>query len=74
MAGTVATARDIDGTSVAFKCSNQASMWSQNTRADAAGSVLNFAIEANAGTVYIRNHTDVSGSYETSVGGSISPF
>ena len=74
LAGTVATARDIDGTSVAFKCSNQASMWLQNTRADAAGSVLNFAIEANAGTVYIRNHTDVSGSYETSVGGSISPF
>lgn len=74
LVGATATARDIDGTSVAFKCSNQASMWLQNTVADAAGSTLNFAIEANAGTVFTRSHTDIAGTYETSVGGTISAF
>ncbi len=72
--GSTAIARDIDGTSVAFKCSNQALMWLQNTTADAAGSALNFAIEANAGTVFTRAHTDISGVYDTSVGGTISSF
>jgi hypothetical protein len=67
-------ARDIDGTSVAFKCSNQASMWLQNTQADAAGSTLNYAIEANAGNVFIRAHVDIAGTYTTSVGGTISAF
>lgn len=74
LVGVAATARDIDGTSVAFKCSNQASMWLQNTHADAAGSVLNYSIEANAGAVFTRAHTDISGTYATSVGGTISPF
>jgi hypothetical protein len=74
LVGVTATARDIDGTSVAFKCSNQASMWLQNTKADAAGAVTNYAIEANAGTVFTRSHTDVAGTYATSVGGTISGF
>ena len=74
LVGVTATARDVDGTSVAFKCSNQASMWLQNTIADAAGAATNYAIEANAGTVFIRSHTDTAGSYATSVGGTISAF
>ncbi|MFT4707795.1 MAG: hypothetical protein ACI9PU_001639, partial [Ascidiaceihabitans sp.] len=52
----------------------QASMWLQNTIADAAGAATNYAIEANAGTVFIRSHTDTAGSYATSVGGTISAF
>lgn len=72
--GTTATARDIDGTSVAFKCSNQASMWLQNTVADAAGSTLNFAIQANAGAVFTRSHRDIAGTYDISVNGTISGF
>jgi hypothetical protein len=74
LVGTLATARDIDGTSVAFKCSNQSTMWLQNTKADAAGSALNYAIEANAGSVFTRNHFDVSGVYDVTVGGTISGF
>lgn len=74
LAGTKAVARDIDGTSVAFKCSNQAFMWLQNTVADAAGSVENYAIEANAGNVFKRDHTAISGSETTSVGGVITTF
>lgn len=74
LVGVLAMARDIDGTSVAFKCSNQASMWLQNTQADAAGSTLNYAIEANAGDVFTRAHVDIAGTYATSVGGTISAF
>lgn len=74
LVGVTAVARDIDGTSVAFKCSNQASMWLQNTEADAAGATMNYAIEANAGAVFTRSHTDIAGTYATSVGGTISGF
>jgi hypothetical protein len=74
LVGVSATARDVDGTSVAFKCSNQASMWLQNTTADAAGAAMNYAIEANAGAVFTRFHTDIAGTYITFVGGTISAF
>jgi hypothetical protein len=73
-AGTSAVARDVDGTSVAFKCSNASSMWLQDTRADAAGAVVNNAIEANGGTVHTRNHQAVAGDIATSTGGSVTGF
>lgn len=73
-AGTRATARDVDGTSVAFKCSNAAQMWLQQTSADAAEATVNHAIEANGGTVRTRNHVAVSGDVATSMGGSVSQF
>lgn len=73
-AGTSVVARDTDGTSVAFKCSNQSKMWLQDTTADAAGAARNYAIEANAGSVYTRGHTNLAGTVETSSSGSISGF
>jgi hypothetical protein len=74
LAGARATARDIDGTSVAFKCSNSAKMWLQETIADAAGSAVNLAIEANGGTVFTRGHVTLAGDVETSGGGSVTPY
>lgn len=72
--GTHVTARDSDGTSTAFKCSNTARMWLQNTFADAAGAASNVAVEANGGSVARRNHTAISGTEVTSGTGSISAF
>ena len=72
--GVLAMPHDIDGTSVVFKCSNQALMWLQNTQADVAGSNLNYAIEANAGNVFACAHVDISGTYDTSMGGTIYAF
>lgn len=73
--GTSATARDPDGSCVAFKCSNQSFMWLQDTIADAAGGATqNDAIQANGGTVYTRNHTAVAGDVQLSSGGSVTPF
>ena len=74
LAGTRAVARDVDGTSVAFKCSNPSFMWLQDCLADADGSVENYALEANAGTVFTRGFTVVNGSVVTSLGGSVTPF
>ncbi|NRB04234.1 MAG: hypothetical protein HRU30_13335 [Rhodobacteraceae bacterium] len=71
---TSATARDVDGTSVAFKCSNTSAMWLQNTTADAAGAATNNAIEANGGAVLTRNHTTIAGSEVASGAGSIGAF
>ena len=73
-AGARAVARDVDGTSVAFKCSNPSFMWLQDCVADADGSVENYALEANAGTVFTRDFTVVNGSVVTSLGGSVTPF
>lgn len=74
LAGSRAIARDVDGTSVAFKCSNPSTMWLQDCVADADGSAVNYALEANAGTVFTRGFTILNGSVETSLGGSVSPF
>ncbi len=74
LAGTRAVARDVDGSSVAFKCSNQSFMWMQDSVADASGSATNYAIEANGGTVYTKGHQAISGSVATSNGGSITGF
>ncbi|WP_425045980.1 hypothetical protein [Primorskyibacter sp. S87] len=74
LAGTEVTARDVDGTSTAFKCSNQSSMWLQDTVADADGSAENIAIEANGGSVFTRGHSGVNGTVSTSSGGSVSQF
>ena len=74
LAGTSAVARDVDGTSVAFKCSNQSVMWLQDTVADAQNGVTNLAIEANGGTVYTRGHQALAGSDATSNGGSVTGF
>ncbi|NVK41437.1 MAG: hypothetical protein HWE39_09345 [Oceanospirillaceae bacterium] len=55
--GTRATARDPDGTCGAFKCSEDAAMYLEETFADAGGGgggTNNFAIEANGGTVLKR--------------------
>lgn len=74
LAGTRAVARDVDGTSVAFKCSNQSFMWLQDTVADAQNATTNYAIEANGGTVRTRSHQALAGSVETSNGGSVTGF
>ncbi|WP_289156091.1 hypothetical protein [uncultured Salipiger sp.] len=73
--GTRATARDPDGTCGAFKCSEDAVMYLEETFADAAGGgTNNFAIEANGGTVRKRNHTNIAGTEEASGAGSIGTF
>ncbi|SDE46742.1 hypothetical protein SAMN04488105_10417 [Salipiger thiooxidans] len=73
--GTRATARDPDGTCGAFKCSEDAVMYLEETFADAAGGgTNNFAIEANGGTVLKRNHTNLAGTEEVSGAGSIGTF
>jgi len=72
--GARAVARDVDGTSVAFKCSNPSYMWLQDCESDAAGALENYALEANAGTVFTRDFNVVAGSIETSLGGSVTPF
>lgn len=74
LAGTRVVARDVDGSSVAFKCSNQSFMWLQDSIADAGGSAVNYAIEANGGTVFTKNHQAVAGSVSTSNGGSVTAF
>ncbi|MBN8190475.1 hypothetical protein JF540_28020, partial [Salipiger thiooxidans] len=59
--GTYAYDEDLDGDggAGAFKCSNDAQMWLWNTLASASGgSLTNYAIEANGGTVLKRNHTN----------------
>lgn len=71
---TQVTARDTDGESTAFKCSNTSQMWLQNTVADADGAPVNTAIEANGSAVFTRNHTAMSGGEITSGTGSITPF
>lgn len=74
LAGTRAVARDIDGSSTAFKCSNQSLMWLLESVADADGGATNLAIEANGGTVYTRGFQAVSGSISASNGGSVQGF
>lgn len=74
IAGTRSIARDVDGTSVAFKCSNPSFMWLQDAYGDAAGAAVNYALEANAGTVFTRGFEASAGSIETSLGGSVTPF
>lgn len=74
IAGSRAVARDIDGTSVAFKCSNLGLMWLLDTVADAAGAAENFGIEANGGTILVRDHVNLAGTVATSSGGTVSPF
>jgi hypothetical protein len=72
--GASATARDMDGSSTAFKCSNSSVMWLEGTTADAAGGSVNLAIEANGGQVMKRGHRSIAGQELVSDGGSISPF
>lgn len=74
MLGTVATARDIDGSSTAYKCSNTAMLWLENAVADAAGATENWAIEANGGQVRTRGLVTVSGGTLVTEGGSVMPF
>lgn len=75
--GVTATDEDLDGdgAATAFKCSNDARMWLQETTADASGGAsTNYAIEANGGTVLKRDHTSAAGTEETSGSGSIGSF
>ncbi|MEL7091923.1 MAG: hypothetical protein AAFN94_09335 [Pseudomonadota bacterium] len=74
IAGGRAVARDIDGGSTAFKCSNASMMWLQDVVADADGSAENYAVEANGGDVLTRAFSIVSGSVEVTSGGTVSPF
>jgi len=74
LAGTRAVARDVDGSSVAFKCSNQSFMWLQDSVADAQNGATNYAIEANGGSVYTKGHQAVAGTVATSNGGSVTGF
>ncbi|MGR3699461.1 MAG: hypothetical protein ACU0CB_14380 [Roseovarius sp.] len=73
-AGCHAVARDVDGSSVAFKCSNDALMWLQDCSGDAAGQAENYALQANAGTVFTRGFLALAGGVEVTSGGSVSPF
>ena len=73
-AGTQAVARDVDGSSVAFKCSNSAVMWLQDTVADAAGAAVNYAIEANGGSVFTRDHNTIAGNVDISNGGVVAEY
>lgn len=73
-AGCRAVARDVDGTSVAFKCSNDALMWLQDCAGDAAGQAENYALQANAGTVFTRGFVTVSGGVDVTSGGSVTLF
>ena len=72
--GTRAIAMDGDGSSVAFKCSNAATMWLEKTRAEALGAGTAYGVEANGGSVFLRGHDTVSGSVATSNGGTVAPF
>jgi hypothetical protein len=73
--GAVATARDPDGSCVAFKCSNTAMLWLERTRADAAGGAIsNLDIEANGGAVFVRDHVAISGTPSEYSGGTITEF
>jgi len=48
-AGCRAVARDVDGTSVAFKCSNDALMWLQDCAGDAAGQAEKLRLAGQCG-------------------------
>ncbi len=73
-AGCRAVARDVDGTSVAYKSSNASFLWLQDCVADAAGAAQNYALEANAGSVFTRGFSIVAGGVEVSPEGSVTPF
>lgn len=73
-AGCSATARDIDGTSVAYKCSNASRMWLEASRADASGPGDALAVQANGGQVFTRGLEIVSGEVAVSSGGAVTPF
>ena len=74
LVGTSAVARDVDGTSVAYKCSNQSFMWLQDCTGDAQNAVTNYVIEANGGTVRKQGFQALAGTEATSNGGSITGF
>lgn len=74
LAGTTTITRDIDGSSTAYKCSNQSRMWLQGCTADAAGTAINYAVEANSGEVFTRDLVIVSGGIETVSGGTVTSF
>jgi hypothetical protein len=74
MLGSVVTARDIDGTSTAYKVSNAAMLWLEATVADAAGSAQNWAIDADGGKVFTRGHVSLAGGTLVVGGGTITPF
>lgn len=74
LAGTSSMARDVDGSSIAYKCSNASQMWLQNASADAAGGSVNYALEANGGTVFTRAFVPGTGTFEVYSGGSVTPF
>jgi len=73
--GTQVTARDPDGSCVAYKMSNNVQAWLQDTKADAAGGATeNFALVANGGTINLRGHSSIAGGMESYSGGSIVGF
>ncbi len=74
MLGTVVTARDVDGSSTAYKCSNTAMLWLENAVADAAGATETWAIEANGGQVRTRDFVTVAGGTLVTEGGSVTPY
>lgn len=74
LAGGRVVARDVDGSSTGLKCSNAARMWLQGVSADADGGAVNYALEANGGSVFTRDFAIVSGSVEVTSGGTVTPF
>lgn len=74
MVGCDAVARDIDGSSVAYKCSHSARMWLDRCRGDAAGPGDAFVIEANGGHVSLRAFTAVAGAVSITSGGIVDTY
>ncbi len=74
IAGARAQARDVDGSSVAYKCSNAGRLWLEDAVADAAGGDAPLAVEANGGTVGLRRFRAISGGVAAYSGGSVGPF
>ena len=72
--GMKAVARDPDGSSTAYKVSNTAKFWLEETQADAVGAISSYAIEANGGAAYTRGHQTIAGLLMPSSGGTITAF
>lgn len=74
MLGSRSTARSGLATATAFRASGTADLWLQQTTADAAGSALNWSIEADGGRIFTRDHRDLAGLTRTVGSGTIGPF
>lgn len=49
-------------------------MWLQDWSGDAVEQAENYALQANAGTVFTRSFSALAGGVEATLGGSVTPF